>query len=52
MEKPGSFVVRDGAIPSTGPGSHLWTREEFLDYRLFFSLRQVGNEPGKGHRPS
>jgi Domain of Unknown Function (DUF1080) len=52
MEKPGSFVVRDGAILSTGPGSHLWTREEFTDYRLFFNLRQVGNEPGKGHRPS
>ena len=52
MEKPGSFVVKDGAIASTGPGSHLWTREEFTDYRLFFTLRQVGSEPGKGHRPS
>jgi hypothetical protein len=52
MEKPGSFVVKNGAIASTGPGSHIWTREEFTDYRLFFTLRQVGNEPGKGHRPS
>jgi hypothetical protein len=52
MEKPGSFVVKGGAIASTGPGSHLWTNEAFLDYRLFFTLRQVGNEPGKGHRPS
>jgi hypothetical protein len=52
MEKPGSFVVKGGAIASTGPGSHIWTNEAFLDYRLFFTLRQVGNEPGKGHRPS
>ncbi len=52
MEKPGSFVVKNGAIASTGPGSHLWTREELGDYRLFFSLRQIGADPGKGHRPS
>jgi hypothetical protein len=52
MEKPGSFAVKDGAIASTGPGSHLWTNEGWLDYRLFFTLRQVGFEPGKGHRPS
>jgi hypothetical protein len=52
MEKPGSFVVKDGAIASTGPGSHLWTAEDRLDYRLFFTIRQVGAEPGKGHRPT
>jgi hypothetical protein len=52
MEKPGSFVVKAGAIASTGPGSHLWTTESHLDYRLFFTLRQVGADPGKGHRPS
>ena len=52
MEKPGSFVVKNGAIASTGPGSHLWTTKDRLDYRLFFTLRQVGFDPGKGHRPS
>jgi hypothetical protein len=52
MEKPDSFTVKNGAIASTGPGSHLWTGEDWLDYRLFFTVRQVGFEPGKGHRPS
>src|SRR4051812_579410 len=42
MEKPGSFVVKEGAIASTGPGSHLWTADDRLDYRLFFTIRQVG----------
>jgi hypothetical protein len=52
MEKPESFVVKNGAIASTGPGSHLWTTEDWLDYRLFFTIRQVGADPGRGHRPS
>ncbi len=51
MEKPDSFVAKDGVIASTGPGSHLWTREELGDYRLFFSVRQVRTE-GQGHRPT
>jgi hypothetical protein len=52
IEKPGSFVVKNGAIASTGQGSHLWTSRDYQDYRLFFTVRQVGAEPGKGHRPT
>lgn len=48
QELPNSFVVKDGVIASTGKGSHLWTKDDFQDYRIFFSVRHVlGN-----HRPT
>lgn len=48
QEFPDSFVVKDGVIASTGKGSHLWTKEDYGDYRIFFSVRHVlGN-----HRPT
>lgn len=43
----GSFEVKEGAIASTGKGAHAWTKEDYGDFRLFFSVRQIkGN-----HKP-
>jgi hypothetical protein len=44
----GSFVVNEaGAIASTGKGAHAWTKEDYGDYRILFSVRQIkGN-----HKP-
>jgi hypothetical protein len=51
MEKPESFEVKEGAIASTGKGSHLWTKDDFTDYRLLFSVRHT-KIPAKDHRPT
>jgi hypothetical protein len=51
MEYPDSFVVKDGAIASTGKGSHLWTDQDFSDYRIFFEVRHT-KVPAKDHRPT
>lgn len=48
-DSEGAWVVRDGALrglgTSTGP---LYTREDFGDFRLVFTVRQVG----PGHKPN
>ena len=43
----GSFVVKEAAIASTGLGAHAWTKEDYGDFRLFFSVRQIRGD----HKP-
>jgi hypothetical protein len=50
QDPAGTFEVKDGAIASTGKGGHGWTKEDYGDYRLFFSVRQV-KVTGGAHRP-
>jgi hypothetical protein len=50
QDPAGTFEVKDGAIASTGKGGHGWTRDDYGDYRLFFSVRQV-KVTGGAHRP-
>jgi hypothetical protein len=40
QDPPGSFVVTDGAIVSTGKGAHAWTRDDYGDVRIFLTVRQ------------
>jgi hypothetical protein len=50
QDPAGTFEVKDGAIASTGKGGHGWTKDDYGDYRLFFSVRQV-KVTGGAHRP-
>jgi hypothetical protein len=43
----GSFVVKAGAIASTGKGAHAWTKEDYGEFRIFFTVRQVSGD----HKP-
>jgi hypothetical protein len=43
----GSFVVKEGAIASTGKGAHAWTKEDYGDFRLFFQVKQISGD----HKP-
>jgi hypothetical protein len=43
----GSFVVKEGAIASTGKGAHAWTKEDYGEFRIFFTVRQVSGD----HKP-
>jgi hypothetical protein len=47
QDPAGSFVVKAGAIASTGKGAHAWTKEDYGDYRIIFSVRQIMG----GHKP-
>jgi hypothetical protein len=47
QDPAGSFVVKAGAIASTGKGAHAWTKDDYGDYRIFFSVRQIMG----GHKP-
>jgi hypothetical protein len=43
----GSFEVKEGVIASTGKGAHAWTMEDYGEFRIIFSVRQIkGN-----HKP-
>jgi hypothetical protein len=44
----GAWVVKNGAMASTGKAADAWTKEDFGNYRVFFSVRQImGNhQPG------
>jgi hypothetical protein len=43
----GSFVVKDGAIASTGKGAHAWTKDDYGDFRMFLTVRQISGN----HKP-
>jgi hypothetical protein len=43
----GSFAVKEGVIASTGKGAHAWTKDDYGDFRIFFSVRQVKGD----HKP-
>jgi hypothetical protein len=43
----GSFVVKDGAIASTGKGAHAWTKDDYGDFRIFLTVRQISGS----HKP-
>ena len=43
----GSFVVKAGAIASTGKGAHAWTKEDYGEFRIFFTVRQISGD----HKP-
>jgi hypothetical protein len=47
QDPAGSFTVKDGAIASTGKGAHAWTKDDYGDFRIIFSVRQVMG----GHKP-
>ena len=44
----GAWIIKDGAMASTGKATDTWTKEDFGNYRIFFSVRQIsGNhQPG------
>jgi Domain of Unknown Function (DUF1080) len=44
----GAWIVKNGAMASTGKAADAWTKEDFGSYRIFFSVRQImGNhQPG------
>jgi hypothetical protein len=44
----GAWVIKEGAMASTGKANDIWTKEDFGSYRIFFSVRQItGNhQPG------
>jgi hypothetical protein len=44
----GAWIVKNGAMASTGKAADAWTKEDFGNYRIFFSVRQImGNhQPG------
>ena len=44
----GAWVIKAGAMASTGKAADAWTKEDFGNYRIFFSVRQIsGNhQPG------
>ena len=44
----GAWVIKNGAMASTGKAADAWTKEDFGNYRIFFSVRQImGNhQPG------
>jgi hypothetical protein len=41
QDPAGSFVVKAGAIASTGKGAHAWTKDDFGDFRIFLTVRQI-----------
>jgi hypothetical protein len=41
QDPAGSFEVKDGAIASTGKGAHAWTKDDYGEFRIFFSVRQI-----------
>lgn len=41
QDPAGSFVVKDGVIASTGKGAHAWTKDDYGDFRIFFTVRQI-----------
>jgi hypothetical protein len=43
----GSFVVKEGAIASTGKGAHAWTKDDYGEFRIFFTVRQISGD----HKP-
>jgi hypothetical protein len=43
----GSFVVKEGAIASTGKGAHAWTKDDYGEFRIIFSVRQISGD----HKP-
>jgi len=45
-----AWVVKDGALASTGVAADLYTKEDFGDYRIFFQVRQVSGG-AKPHKP-
>jgi hypothetical protein len=47
MDVADSFVIKNGAIASTGKTAHLWTKEVFGDFRIIFQVRQTAG----GHKP-
>jgi hypothetical protein len=47
QDPAGSFVVKDGAIASTGKGAHAWTKDDYGDFRIFLTVRQMMG----GHKP-
>jgi hypothetical protein len=47
QDPAGSFVVKAGAIASTGKGAHAWTKDDYGEYRIFFSVRQIKGD----HKP-
>ncbi len=44
----GAWVIKEGAMASTGRAADIWTKEDYGAYRIFFSVRQIrGNhQPG------
>lgn len=47
QDPAGSFAVKEGVIASTGKGAHAWTKDDYGDFRIFLSVRQIkGN-----HKP-
>jgi hypothetical protein len=42
----GSWVVKDGAMASTGAGRGvIYTKDDYAKYRLFFTMRHVSGQP-------
>lgn len=44
----GAWIIKEGALASTGKSNDIWTKEDYRNYRIFFSVRQIrGNhQPG------
>jgi hypothetical protein len=51
LSPPEAFAVHDGVFASTGKvagnQAHAWTKQDFGDYRIFYTVRQVKD----GHKP-
>jgi hypothetical protein len=47
QDPAGSFVAKEGVIASTGKGAHAWTKDDYGDFRIFFSVRQIKGD----HKP-
>jgi hypothetical protein len=47
QDPAGSFVVKNGVIASTGKGAHAWTKDDYGDFRIFLTVRQIK----MGHKP-
>jgi hypothetical protein len=45
-----SWVVKDGAMASTGAGRGVIYGDDFERYRLLFTMRHVGAEQGRDHQ--
>jgi hypothetical protein len=44
---PNAWVVKDGALASTGVAADIYTKEDLGDYRIFFQVRQLAGN----HKP-
>ena len=62
-ETRGGWVVKEGALASTGAANDIWTKEDIGDARIFFQVRQIkgdhkpcttlfGTRPAAGAAPS